>query len=140
MPRPVKVLFVCLHGAAKSVVAAKHLERLAAVESIDVESSSAGLDPDQTIPSQVVAGLAADAIHVSEGAPVQATPALLAGADLVVSLGCNLTPISGDARVITWDDVPAVSDGYANARDAIVTRLQGLLDEIRALETPPASR
>ena len=96
MDRPVKVLFVCLHGAAKSVVAAKHLERLAAAESVDVESSSAGLEPDLTIPPHVVAGLA------------------------------------GDVR--------AVSDDYAPARDGIVTRLQGLLDDIRALGAPPRSR
>jgi hypothetical protein len=51
----------------------------------------------------------------------------------------GVSAVSGAARVINWDDVPAASDGYAVARDAIVTRLQRLLDEIRALRnaSPP---
>ena len=140
MHRPVKVLFVCLHGSAKSLIAARLFQRLAAEESLDVQSSSAGIEPDVAIPSHVIAELAAEGIDVSEVIPAQATPDLLASADRVVSLACDVTPIAKDAHVIRWDDVPAVSDGYAQARDAIVTRLQGLLDEIRGLETPPGSR
>lgn len=141
MPCPVKVLFVCLHGAAKSVIAARHLERLTAGEAFSVEASSAGIEPDPGIPPHVVAGLASDTIDISRaGAPVQVTSPLVGAADLVVSFGCDLAAVSQGGRVITWDDVPAVSDGYAEARDAIVTHLQGLLDEIRSLGMSSAAR
>jgi protein-tyrosine-phosphatase len=61
-----RILFVCLHGSAKSVIAAAHANRLARGR---VEASSAGLEPDPAIPQQVVDGLAADGMHVPETPP-----------------------------------------------------------------------
>src|SRR5215207_1472346 len=44
-PRP-RVLFVCLHGAAKSVVGAAHFRRLAAARGLDIDAVAAGTEPD----------------------------------------------------------------------------------------------
>src|SRR5205823_2361753 len=41
-----RVLFVCLHGAAKSVVGAAHFRRLAAAHGLDVDAAAAGTEPD----------------------------------------------------------------------------------------------
>ena len=125
MSVPGSVLFVCLHGAAKSVVAARHLERLAAERGLSLRAGAAGVEPDDELPPHVVAGLAADGIDVRGTAPRALTPELLAGADLVVSMGCDVTT---DGPHVRWDDVPAVSDGYDAARDDIVARVARLLD------------
>src|SRR5499426_1387660 len=43
-PRP-RVLFVCLHGAAKSVVGAAHFRRLAAARGLDIDAVAPGVEP-----------------------------------------------------------------------------------------------
>lgn len=53
------VLFVCLHGAAKSVLAAADFERLAAERGLDLVADSAGTEPDPEIAPGVVAALRA---------------------------------------------------------------------------------
>ena len=127
MPGPVKVLFVCLHGAAKSVIAREHFSKLARAEGLDVVCSSAGVEPDDQVPPHVVRGLAEDGIEVPDSTPRPLAGSDIADADLVVSFGCELQPTPGSQPVIRWDDIPDVSDGYTAARDAIVGRLRTLL-------------
>jgi arsenate reductase (thioredoxin) len=110
MPEAVDVLFVCLHGSAKSVIAQHHFERLAEARGLSVASASAGVD-------------------VSISRPAALTADALAGAVRIVSFGCDLP---GMAPIARWDDVPMVSDGYGPARDAIVARVTALLDELTA--------
>jgi arsenate reductase (thioredoxin) len=127
MSRLPTVLFVCLHGSAKSVIAARHLERLAAARGVAVRASSAGVEPDAELPPPVVAGLLGDGIDVGGLVPRALTDDAIAEASHVVVMGCD----PHVARpVIRWDDVPAVSDGYDVARDAIVARVEALLDAI----------
>src|SRR5712691_9886716 len=125
------VLFVCLHGSAKSLIALEHFRRLAQQRGVDVQADWAGIEPDAEIPPRVVQGLLGEGIDVAGRRPRQATRADLARASRVVTFGCELgaLELSGLARD-RWDDVPAVSEGYKPARDVIVGRLSGLLDEL----------
>ena len=124
------VLFVCEHGAAKSVIAARHFERLARASGLSVECRSAGLEPDPEVPPHVIAGLAADGLRASVVRPELATPELISQADRIVAFGCDLSALGATGQVVRWDGVPMVSDGYEPARDAIVDRLRTLLAEI----------
>jgi len=130
MTQPLKVLFVCLHGAAKSVVAAEYLGRLARAAGRDVEATSAGVEPDDAIPEHVVRSLADDGFDVSGRTPQRLTETKLGRADIVISLGCSLDMGSAPPRMVNWDDIPAVSDGYGPARDAIIGRLRTFLAEM----------
>ena len=56
------VLFVCLHGAAKSVIASQYFRRLAGEPGIPANTDSAGTEPDPEIPPGVVRGLRGDGI------------------------------------------------------------------------------
>ena len=128
MPPPSRVLFVCLHGAAKSVVAAAHFRRLAAARGLTVGAVAAGTEPDRELAPAAVKGLAADGL---EPAPTRPRPVTLYDLDTaarVVSFGCDVTPARGQ-RVEQWD-VPAVSDGYAGARDRIVANVERLVGEL----------
>ena len=138
MTQPLKVLFVCLHGAAKSVIAAEYLGRLARAAGRDVDATSAGVEPDDAIPEPVVRSLAEDGFDVSGRTPQRLTEAELARADVVISLGCSLDMGSASPRLATWDDIPAVSDGYGPARDVIIGRLRTFLAEM-SVERPGAS-
>jgi protein-tyrosine-phosphatase len=135
----VTVLFVCLHGAAKSIVAAEYLGRLAREAGREIDVATAGLEPDDAIPEHLVHCLAGDGFDVTGLAPRRLTDAALADADIVISLGCSLEAGSASRQLISWDDIPAVSEGYEPARDAIVRRLRTFLADMSAAN-PGAAR
>jgi protein-tyrosine-phosphatase len=127
---PARILFVCLHGAAKSVVAAAHFRRLAGVRGLAIDAVAAGTEPDPELAPGAVKGLAGDGLPATPTRPRPVTLYDLDSAARVVSFGCDLTPAKGQ-RVDQWD-VPAISDGYATARDRIVSNVERLVSELAA--------
>jgi protein-tyrosine-phosphatase len=125
-----KVLFVCLHGAAKSVIAAEQFRQRAAAANLEVEVAAAGLEPDPEIPSNVVTGLAAEGLDVTGRLPRRLDDHDLHRADLVVSFGCAVEDRVPSGEVIQWDGVPLVSDGFEAARDVIAERVGELVAAI----------
>ncbi len=124
-PRPERVLFVCLHGAAKSVVAAAHFRKLAAQRGLVVEAAAAGTEPDADLGPGAVKGLAADGLAAAPKRPRPVTLYDLRASSRVVTFGCDVTPASGQP-VESWD-VPNVSDGYDAARRQIVDKVERLV-------------
>ena len=123
------IVFVCLHGSAKSLIAAEHWNRLAAAHGVAVHAESMGVEPDAKVPPAVVAGLSLDGIDVKGYVPRCVDADRLTDAAVVVSFACDLTSIGrGARRIENWNDMPMVSDGYVTARDAIVARVESLLD------------
>ena len=129
-PAPPRVLFVCLHGAAKSVIGAAHFRRLAAARGLAIGAVAAGTEPDAELAPGAVKGLAGDGLAPSPSRPRPVTLYDLASASRIVSFGCDVAPAKGQ-RVDQWD-VPAVSDGYAVARDRIVAHVERLVSELAA--------
>jgi len=132
MPR---VVFVCLHGSAKSVIAAEQCQRLARERGLVVEAMATGVEPDAEIPLPVIRGLLAEGIDVRGRRPRRVSGDDLAAASRVVALGCDLTDVAAPGVAIErWDDVPAVSDDFGAARDAIVAHLRRLLSDLTDME------
>jgi arsenate reductase (thioredoxin) len=71
---PPTALFVCLHGSAKSVIAAEHFTRLARERGLQYRGESAGIEPDSEVPALVVAGLAGNGIEIGGYVPRAAIP------------------------------------------------------------------
>jgi protein-tyrosine-phosphatase len=128
VPPTSRVLFVCLHGAAKSVVAAAHFRRLAAARGLRIGAAAAGTEPDAELAGAAVKGLAGDGLQASPSRPRPVTLHDLETATRIVSFGCDVTAPRGQ-RIEQWD-VPAVSDGYAAARDRIVANVEQLVDQL----------
>ena len=133
MSTPRSVLFVCLHGAAKSVLAAADFTRLAAERGLDLTAEAAGTEPDPAIAPGVVAALRAEGVELGQSRPRQVTANDTARADRVVTFGCELGAAApAGTPVERWDDVPAVSEDLPLARAAIRRHLDRLLDECAA--------
>jgi protein-tyrosine-phosphatase len=124
------VLFVCLHGAAKSVLGAAYFQRLADERGVKLRAEFVGTEPEPELAPRVARELSADGIDLGGRRPRALTPADVTTASRVVSFGCDLGKLAGDRKVERWDDVPNVSDGYEAARDAIVKRLPELLARV----------
>lgn len=126
------VLFVCRHGAAKSVLAAGDLTRLAAERGVAITAVSGGLEPDEEVPEPVVRALAASGAQVTRPRPRAVTRADLAAAWRVVTFNCDPAELPGPAaQVERWDDVPPVSADLGAARAVIEHRIHRLLDELQ---------
>jgi arsenate reductase (thioredoxin) len=128
VPLQSRVLFVCLHGAAKSVVAAAHFRSLAAARGLMMTAVAAGTEPDPELAPGAVKRLADDGLTAAPARPRPITLYDLHNATRIVSFGCDVAPARGQ-RVDQWD-VPAVSDGYETARRRIVDSVERLVTEL----------
>ena len=126
--KPVHVAFVCLHGSAKSVLAAEYLNRAATRQGLPVHATASGREPDDEIPANVVEGLREKGFDVRQRKPEAASAGRFASADVVVSFGCDLDGlVPGTKTIELWSACPAVSDGFEAAWQFITTRVDRIL-------------
>jgi len=132
-PAPPTVLFVCEHGAVKSVVAAARFNQLATERGLPFRAVSRGTTPDPMVPAPVSDGLKGEGLTVPAGfSPALVTAADVSGAFRVVTFDVTL-PVSTEAsRINRWDHLPAFSDGYGPASRAIAAKVDALLRELEA--------
>ena len=124
------IVFVCEHGAAKSVIAASYFNKIGREKDLRVHAIARGTRPDAELSSKTVAGLREDGLTPGESIPRKLTGDDLETAERIVSF-CDL-PDEFQQEVIIerWDGIPPVSEDYQKARDAIVARLQILIEHL----------
>jgi len=122
------VVFVCEHGAAKSILAAAYFNQLAHKMGLDLQAVARGTNPDKELSSPAVKGLADDGLTPTESIPQMLTEAEVRTAQRVITF-CELPAEYQQHTLIErWDDIPPVSEDYQQARDAIVERIHQLLN------------
>jgi len=101
-PKP-KVVFVCEHGSAKSVIAAAEFSRMAKQSGLDVTILSRGTDPDSEIPKVVRDGLKADGHEIGSVKPTKVSSGDLRNATKIISFGPDLAQwLPKGAPVADW--------------------------------------
>jgi arsenate reductase (thioredoxin) len=127
---PLRVLFLCPHGAAKSVMGAAYFQKLAAERGLRVQVDARGTEPDPTV-SPAVAQLLRDQGY---GVPVETPKAVtapdVAAADIVVSMGCKLDGFPAPRRALRHWDVPGPGENLPASSDAIQQHVRDLVDEL----------
>ena len=131
-----EVLFVCVHNAGRSQMAAALLERHAAGK---VAVRSAGSTPADEINPAVVEAMAEVGIDLSAAVPKILTTEAVEGSDVVVTMGCgDACPVFPGKRYLDWElDDPAGKsvDEVRAIRDQIDERVKALVSELLG---PPA--
>lgn len=127
----IHVLFLCPHGAAKSVLAMTYFAKMASQAGLAVTVSNAGTEPDPEINSAVYGYLLAEGFDLTGFKPSRLTNDHLNAADLIVSLGC-IHPDEAPAgkAFLDWADVPMLSDGFQVSRDKIYEKVGRLVTEL----------
>jgi len=121
------VVFVCEHGAAKSIVAAAWFNKRVVERGFPFQAIARGTNPDEDLSPMAVEGLALDGITARELVPVKLHPSDLENAVLIVAF-CPLDEKHPSITVSEdWSDVPAISDGYETSRTEIVKRIDELM-------------
>ncbi len=96
-----EVLFVCAHNAGRSQMAAALLDHHAAGR---VRVRSAGSVPADEVNPAVVAVMAEVGLDLSKEFPKPLTDDVVAGADVVITMGCgDACPIYPGKRYLDWD-------------------------------------
>ena len=130
-----EVLFVCVHNAGRSQMAAGLLNHRAEGK---VRVRSAGSDPAETINPTVVEAMAELGIDLSEEVPKPITDEAVRAAGAVITMGCgDACPVYPGKRYLDWDlPDPAEQDleTVRAIRDELDTRVQALLAELLADE------
>jgi arsenate reductase len=129
------VLFVCVHNAGRSQMAAGYLRALAG-DSIEV--LSAGSEPKDAINPVAVDAMAEEGIDIAENTPKVLTVEAVRESDVVITMGCgDACPIFPGKRYEDWKlDDPAGQgiEAVRPIRDEIRARVEALIAEL----TPPA--
>ncbi len=131
--KPQTIVFVCRYGSAKSVVAARFFNRIAAERGLPYRAVARGIEPESTIPPYVREPIRGDGFEIGvDEKPVAMDTAETSRASAVVAIMCKLPPSQSSVarQTIEWTDVPDVSDGYGAARDKIVAHMNELVNTL----------
>jgi arsenate reductase (thioredoxin) len=129
--KPRKMVFVCEHGTAKSVLAAAEFQQIATQKGLKVEAIARGTNIDATLSPNVVKGLVADGLEPGLAKPIKVTSSQdLADALRIVTFSPDLTALTPrGAAILDWSAAPSPGKDYAASRDFMR----------RSLETSAAS-
>ena len=131
MSRKPSVLFVCVHNAGRSQMAAGYLEKLGAGR-IDV--LSAGSQPGDQLNPVAVEAMREEGIDISAAPPKLLTDAAVETADVVITMGCgDACPFYPGKRYEDWElDDPAGQgiEAVRAIRDQIKGRVERLVGEL----------
>ena len=132
------VLFLCVHNAGRSQMAAAWMRHLAGD---GVEVLSGGSAPAEHVNPAAVASMREVGIDITDASPRPWTEATLGAADVVVTMGCgDACPVYPGKRYVDWplDDPAGKSvDDVRPIRDEIQRRVRALLDELGAPANTP---
>ena len=125
------VLFVCVHNAGRSQMAAGWLRHLAGDA---VEVRSAGSIPGDQVNPAAVAAMAEVGIDISDQRPKVLTTDAVEASDVVITMGCgDAWPVLPGTRFLDWaleDPAGKGVEAVRPIRDEIGTRIRGLLAEL----------
>jgi arsenate reductase len=131
------VLFVCVHNAGRSQMAAGWLTHLAGGA---VEVRSAGSAPGDAVNPAAVQAMAEVGIDISEQRPKILTTGAVESSDVVITMGCgDACPFFPGKRYLDWAlDDPAGQgvDAVRPIRDEIRARVEALLTELLPADRP----
>ncbi|MCG7431790.1 MULTISPECIES: arsenate reductase ArsC [Kocuria] len=142
-PSPTKptVLFVCVHNAGRSQMAAGYL---AAMSGGSIDVRSAGSEPAESLNPVAVEAMAEEGIDITAAVPTILRTEQVRASDVVITMGCGDTcPVFPGKRYEDWDlDDPAgqpLAD-VRRIRDDIKARVTGLLSDLQGRENGQKTR
>ncbi|BCS21934.1 arsenate reductase ArsC [Aspergillus puulaauensis] len=131
MPHKSSVLFVCIHNAGRSQMAAGYLTHLAG-DTIEVRS--AGSAPANSVNPAVIDAMREEGIDLATQKPKILTEDAVRLSDVVITMGCgDVCPVFPGKRYLDWElEDPAGQelDSIRPIRDGIRRRVEGLIAEL----------
>lgn len=127
------VLFVCVHNAGRSQMAAGYLQALAGDR---IEVLSAGTEPKDEINPSAIAAMAEEGIDIAHNSPKVLTTEAVKDSDYVITMGCgDNCPFFPGKTYLDWPLNDPAGKGVEDVRpirDEIRSKVEALIAEIDA--------
>lgn len=125
------VLFVCVHNAGRSQMAAGYLQHLAGDR---VQVLSAGTEPKESVNPSAIAAMAEEGIDISKNIPKVLTDESVLASDYVITMGCgDACPFFPGKTYLDWPLADPAGKGVEEVRpirDQIKAKVEALIQEI----------
>ena len=129
-----EILFVCVHNAGRSQMAAALATQLSDGK---VSVRSAGSAPADSIPETVHAAMSDIGLSLADAFPKPLTDEVVRAADVVITMGCgDACPIYPGKRYEDWnlaDPAELDAEGVISVRNDIASRITNLLTELKVI-------
>jgi protein-tyrosine-phosphatase len=124
------IVFVCEHGAAKSIIAAAYFNQFAQERNLRLRAFARGTHPDSALSAITVAGLHEEGLTPNESIPQKLSLEEIEAAKQIVSFCEMPAEFQRKVKIEQWNDIPPVSENYERARDIIVEHLTHLINHL----------
>jgi arsenate reductase (thioredoxin) len=130
MAQDKKIIFVCEHGAAKSVIATAYFNKMAKERNLGYFAECRGTDPDSTVSKGAKDGLVGDDLFDPSTKPQKLSSSDTVNAERIILF----TPLPPDhntnIKTENWSNVQNIDADYEKRRNAIVNKITELLDSL----------
>lgn len=131
-----KLAFVCVGNAGRSQMATALAERERDQRGLDVEISTGGVDPADSVHDEVVEAMQEIGIDISDRTPREITPEDIEDVDHVVTMGCSVEqfrPDDWDGESTTWE---LTATDTREQRDELGRRVEQFFDNLDHHDRP----
>jgi protein-tyrosine-phosphatase len=126
------VIFVCAHGAAKSVIAGSYFNLLAERHGLSARAVARGTEPDAEVAERVRQDASDTGLELCATRPTRLGEADVASADVLIAFDLTASDLGSSSPHLAWDGLPALSQDFERGKAAIVTQVEALVAHLKA--------
>jgi protein-tyrosine-phosphatase len=125
-----KIIFVCEHGAAKSVIAASYFNKMAKDRNLDYTAECRGTDPDSEVSKSTKDGLTKDNLFDPNTKPRKLLSSDTTNMERIILFTPLPSEFNTNIKIENWSNIQNLNADYEKRRNAIVKKIDELLDSL----------
>jgi protein-tyrosine-phosphatase len=125
-----KVVFVCEHGAGKSVVAAAYFNKIAKDRNLNWEASCRGTNPDEEVSAPTKEGLKSDNLLDPTLSPKKLAPGDTSNVEKIILVTKLPDDFKTSVKSEDWSSLPNIDAKYEVRRDALIKKINEFFDSL----------
>lgn len=125
-----KIIFVCEHGAAKSVIAASYFNKMAKERNLDYVAECRGTFPDSVVSPAIKDNLTKEKVFDPNTKPRKLQISDTAHVERIILFTTLPPDLKTDIKTEDWSNIQNVDADYEKRRNAIVKKINELLDSL----------
>jgi arsenate reductase (thioredoxin) len=125
-----KIIFVCEHGAAKSVIAASYFNKMAKERNLDYVAECRGTSPDSVVSPGIKDNLTREKVFDPNIKPRKLLIKDTANVERIILFTTLPPDLKTDIKTENWSTIQNVDADYEKRRNAIVKKINELLDSL----------
>jgi arsenate reductase len=130
MAQEKKIIFVCEHGAAKSVIAASYFNKMAKERNLDYTAECRGTHPDSVVSKAAKDGLTKDNLFDPNTKPQKLLSSDTANVERIILFTPLPSDVKTNIKTENWSTTQNIDGDYEKRRDVIVKKINELLDSL----------